>query len=146
MRETEFHVLFIDGLTPVLKSIVTPERHQLLVFQRDNRSSLPETIAPLDLHARGIFNRLSAIVAPLAAESGSKKANVSAIIPDLDHSLNDISPEPERIVSWCSQMGDPNLTDAVVAAFQNSNFRRQQRPPLGDKRPTGLCHHLHCSK
>jgi hypothetical protein len=36
--------------------------------------------------------------------------------------------------------------DALVAAFQHSNFRRQSRPPLGNKRPAALCPHLHCSK
>jgi hypothetical protein len=36
--------------------------------------------------------------------------------------------------------------DALVAAFQHSNFRRQSRSPLGDKQPAALCPHLHCSK
>ena len=60
--------------------------------------------------------------------------------------MHDVAPAPEQIVNYCTQYGNPDLVDAVVAAFQHSHFRRQQRPPLGDKRPAGLCPHMHCSK
>jgi hypothetical protein len=81
----------------------------------------------------------------MATESG-KKANVSAISAPLhlDHVLND-QIDPERILNWCTQLGDPDLTDSFVAAIQHNNFRRQSRPPLPDKRAAALCPHLHCS-
>jgi hypothetical protein len=125
LRETEYHVLFLDGLTLVLKSQVQKERNDLLVFQRDHRSTFPEPAAPLSLQAQGIFKRLSDIVAPMATES-RKRANDSAIAPliDLEHVLND-QIEPERLVNWCMQLGDQDLTDSLVAAIQNNNFRRQ---------------------
>jgi hypothetical protein len=78
LRETEYHVLFLDGLTLVLKSQVQQDWNDLLVFQQDHGSTFPGPVAPLSLHAQGIFKRLSAIVAPMATESG-KRANVSAI-------------------------------------------------------------------
>jgi hypothetical protein len=62
----------------------------------------------------------------------------------LDQVLTDIAPAPEQIVAWCSQIGNSTLTAEIVAAFQG-NFRCQSRPPLGDKRPPGLCPHLQCS-
>jgi hypothetical protein len=45
----------------------------------------------MHLHARGMFKRLSAIVALLAAElsSTSKRANVSSISPDLEQIMAD---------------------------------------------------------
>jgi hypothetical protein len=67
-------------------------------------------------------------------------------MPGLDDFIKDIPPSPEQIVGWCTQYDDPELPNALVAAFQHSNFRRQSRPPLGDKRPAALCPHLHCSK
>ena len=66
MQETEYDVLFIDSLTPVLKNMVVTERHDLLEFQQDHCSSHPETIALSNLHAPGIFKSLSAIVAPIS--------------------------------------------------------------------------------
>jgi hypothetical protein len=54
--------------------------------------------------------------------------------------------EPERFVNWCTQLDDPDLTNALVAAFQQCNFRPQSGPPLLDKRPVAVCPHLHCSK
>jgi hypothetical protein len=84
-------------------------------------------------------------VAPLTI--AHKKANVSAVtMPGLDDIIKDLPPSPEQIVGWCTQYNDPELMDALVAAFQHSNFRRQSRPPLGDKHPAALCPHLHCSK
>ena len=76
LRETEYHIIFIDGLMPVLRNFVMTERHDLMVFQRDNWSNLPELEAPISLHAQGIFNRLSAIVAPLTIED-SKGAKIA---------------------------------------------------------------------
>jgi hypothetical protein len=105
MQEREYHLLFLDGLTPVLKNQIQQEKNDLLVFQQDHCLSFPETIAPLHLHARGIFNCLSATVAPLALKSSSytsKQPNVSAIVTSLDQVLQD-SIEPERFVNWCTQ-------------------------------------------
>jgi hypothetical protein len=151
MRETEYHILFLKGLAPALKSHVAKERNDLLEFKQDHHSSYPETVAPLKLHARTIFKRLSAIVMPLSLENtpGTKQhAHVAAIGQEsphtLDQVLTDLSPAPEQIVAWCAQIGDLTLTDEIVAAFQR-NFRRQSCPPLGDKRPPGLCPHLQCS-
>ena len=33
LHETEYHILFIHGLTPVLRNFVMTERHDLMVFQ-----------------------------------------------------------------------------------------------------------------
>jgi hypothetical protein len=65
------------------------------------------------------------------ATEGGKRANVSAIMlpPDLEHVLND-QIDPEWIVNWCTQLGNPELTDLLVAAIQHNNFYRQSRPPL----------------
>jgi hypothetical protein len=73
IRESEYHLLFLNGLAPVLRNQVLQEKNDLLVFQRDHRSSFPETVAPTHLHARGMYTRLSAIVAPLALENGGKR-------------------------------------------------------------------------
>jgi hypothetical protein len=148
MRETEYHLLFLNGLTPVLKNQIQQEKNDLLVFQRYHRSSFPKTTALLCLQARGIFNCLSAIIAPLALESSSntsKQPNISAIVTSLDQVLQDPI-KLERFVNWCTQLNDPDLTNALVAAFQHSNFRQQSCPPLPDKQPAALCIHLHCSK
>jgi hypothetical protein len=71
IREMEYHLLFLDGLTLTLCNQVQQEKNDLLAFQRDARSSYPETPAPIHLHARVIFKRLSAIVALLATELSS---------------------------------------------------------------------------
>jgi hypothetical protein len=119
-------------------------------FKQDHRSCFPETIALLTLHASGIFKCLSAIVMPLTIENAPSKHS-HHVVPighdsgqGLDQVITDIAPAPAQIRSCCTQLGDPILTDELVAAFQG-NFRRQNRPPLGDKRPPGLCPHLQCS-
>jgi hypothetical protein len=60
-------------------------------------------------------------VAPLII--AHKKANVSAVtMPVLDDIIKDLPPSPEQIVGWCTQYDDPELTDALVAAFQHSKL------------------------
>jgi hypothetical protein len=119
-------------------------------FKQDHRPCFPETIAPLTLHARGIFKRQSAIVMPLTIENAPSKCShhVASIGHDSGQGLvqviTNIAPAPEQIVSWCTQLGDPILTDKLVAAFQG-NFCCQNHPLLGDKRPPGPCLHLQCS-
>jgi hypothetical protein len=77
-----------------------------------------------------------------------KKENLSSIStrPDLGDIIDDVTPSPEQIVGWCTQYNNPTLTNALVAAFQHSNFRGQSCPPLEDKNPAALCLHLHCPK
>ena len=86
--------MFIEGLTPILKTRVAREQTDLLVFQRDNRHLFPEPIAPKELHADGIFNRLSAADGPHAMEAlatgGSKRPQVSAIVQSMPRHLTDV--------------------------------------------------------
>ena len=69
MRGTDYHLLFINGLTPAFKTQVGRERDDLMVFRRQH---LPDDIEPFtspDLHAKGIFDRLSATITPVSRET-----------------------------------------------------------------------------
>jgi hypothetical protein len=90
MRKTEYHILFLDGLAPVLKSHVAKEPNDRLEFKQDNCLSYPKTVAPLKLYAQVIFKRLSGIVMPLSLEnapSTKQTPHVAAIGQDCQHAL-----------------------------------------------------------
>jgi hypothetical protein len=154
IRESEYHLLFMQGLAPVLRAHLTSQEGDLHVFRARHCTILKEPPCDIELFAFSIYERLLAIVGPLdqvpLSTSLSQIPRVAGTITHpseynrFDQILSQATPAPEDIIAMCAQLGDNILVDEVVAAVQGSYARRRQ--PQAEKRPAALCQHLACSK
>ena len=151
IRDSEYHLLFVRGLSTSMRVHVNREEGDLQVFSVDHRNLRHEPPAPNDLHAKAMYNHLRAIIGPLDREAQilpARDSRVSSIVPHphatFESVITDLAPEPEQIVAWCAQIGDSIMVDQVLAAIQGNMHRR--RPPQTEKQPSALCRHLACSK
>jgi hypothetical protein len=66
--DAEWHLQFIDGLSPTLRPRVDREETDLLVFQRNHYLTKPEPPVPKELRAENIYTRLRIVVRHLAPD------------------------------------------------------------------------------
>jgi hypothetical protein len=149
IRDSEYHLLFMQGLAPTICAHVKLQEGDLHVFRAKHRTLLKEPSCDIDLFAFSIYERLLAIIGPLERANPTSSSIRSPRVASIDTELSDFhrivtsaAPEPEEIVAWCAQIGDSIMVDDVVTAIQGHFMRKRQ--PQADKRPSALCRHLAC--
>jgi hypothetical protein len=146
--ESEYHLLFMQGLAPVLQAHIKPQEGDLHIFVAPHRTILREPPCDIELFAFSTYELLLAIVGlldqvPPSTSSQSPRVASAIVQPsEFDRILLQVTPEPEEIVAMCTQiLEDSILVDKVVAAMQGSYARHCQ--PQAEKRQAALlCRHL----
>jgi hypothetical protein len=65
IRDSEYHLLFMQGLAPALRAQVKSQEGDLHVFRAKHRTLLKEPSCDIELFAFSIYERLLAIIGPI---------------------------------------------------------------------------------